>query len=423
LAQEGSLVVETCVGFVRILRSLCVAAEASSHMPHRIVHLLAWLLALSIFPLLWFGGMVTSKGAGMSVPDWPNTFGYNMFLVPWEKWSPWVSGGVFWEHSHRLLGAWAGVVAIALVVSAWVVGRQRWVGVYATLLLVCICIQGIKGGLRVTESSLTLAIAHGIFAQIVFCASCLFVLLTSQTWLTKWSMVRLTGDPLTGDRLTGDATRSISRKVRWLLSAVVVLCVVQLSIGAVMRHQPNRGVNGGPGLAIPDWPLHYGKVMPPMSRAKVEEVNQLRPFTYNLPPIEVKDVHLHFTHRLGAYTLATVALVAGVFMLTKFKGMFSVKVGGAVLIGLVAMQITWGVLTVLYRKPADIATLHQATGALLFMTSVVMCCISWVWTQRSAIEVMSPSMKSGRRMTDTLAQTLAGANPKKQVESHEVGAA
>jgi len=378
---------------------------------NRAVYLLACLLAVSIFPLLWVGGMVTSKGAGMSVPDWPNTFGYNMFLVPWERWAPGTAGGVFWEHFHRLLGAWVGFVSLTLCGVAWFTDRRRWVKVVSTLLLVGICLQGIKGGLRVLDSSLTLAIAHGIFGQIVFTGSCLFALLTSKLWANQ----------LREFTFLGSSNAKLARRVSVGLIAVTVLCVTQLSVGALMRHNPMRGVNGGAGLAIPDWPLHYGKIIPPISRADVDAVNQIRPFDYNLPPITPGDVHLHITHRLGAYTLALVAvIVAGAMILRLGKTCLFSRVGGCVLLTLLALQITWGVLTVVYRKPADIATLHQATGALLLMTSVVLTFVMWRWTRRTqATAHIEDRVRSSKRESFAVASGLAGGNPRRQVEARQ----
>src|SRR5918992_2040788 len=69
--------------------------------PHR----LAVMTAVATFPLLFIGGLVTSKGAGLAVPDWPTTFCYKMFLYPWSK----MVGGIFYEHSHRLAGAFVGL--------------------------------------------------------------------------------------------------------------------------------------------------------------------------------------------------------------------------------------------------------------------------------------------------------------------------
>src|ERR1044071_6713924 len=92
--------------------------------PHRI----AVVLACATFPLLFIGGLVTSKGAGLAVPDWPTTFGQNMFLYPWSK----MVGNVFYEHSHRLVASFVGLLSIALAVALWLREERawlRWLGV------------------------------------------------------------------------------------------------------------------------------------------------------------------------------------------------------------------------------------------------------------------------------------------------------
>src|SRR3979409_2796310 len=73
----------------------------------------AWFTAFATLLLIWRGGLVTSKGVGLAVPDWPNTFGYNMFLFPVSKWV----GGVFFEHTHRLLASTVGF--LTLILAAW----------------------------------------------------------------------------------------------------------------------------------------------------------------------------------------------------------------------------------------------------------------------------------------------------------------
>src|SRR4030095_9362079 len=76
---------------------------------------IAVVLACATFPLLFIGGLVTSKGAGLAVPDWPTSFGYNMFLYPWSK----MVGNIFYEHSHRLVASFVGLLTIALTLAFW----------------------------------------------------------------------------------------------------------------------------------------------------------------------------------------------------------------------------------------------------------------------------------------------------------------
>ena len=103
------------------------------------------------------GGLVTSHQAGMSVPDWPNSWGYNMFTFPPSKWV----GGILFEHTHRLAAAGVGLLTIILVVVAWVTDRRRWLRWTAVAVFLAVCLQGVIGGLRVVLSQRDLAIVHG----------------------------------------------------------------------------------------------------------------------------------------------------------------------------------------------------------------------------------------------------------------------
>src|SRR5688500_19152562 len=125
------------------------------------------------------GGLVTSLGAGMSVPDWPNSYGYNMFTFPPSKWV----GGIFYEHTHRLMGTVVGMLSIALTVVAWRTEPRRWVRWLATGVLGAVIFQGVLGGLRVLLVELDLAIVHAGFAQAVLCLTGLMWVATSKWWV------------------------------------------------------------------------------------------------------------------------------------------------------------------------------------------------------------------------------------------------
>ena len=144
----------------RTISSVVPHVSLSSPWPHRI----ALILACATFPLLFIGGLVTSKGAGLAVPDWPTSFGYNMFLYPWSK----MVGNIFYEHSHRLVASFVGLLTIALVLTFWLRERRawlRWLGVGALGLVIA---QGVLGGLRVVLLEDTLAIVHAATAQAFF---------------------------------------------------------------------------------------------------------------------------------------------------------------------------------------------------------------------------------------------------------------
>src|SRR5438046_6342704 len=125
--------------------------------PHR----LAVVLGCATFPLLFIGGLVTSKGAGLAVPGWPTTFGYNMFFYPWSK----MVGNIFYEHSHRLIAAAVGVLTIALTLTFWLQERRHWLRWLGAVALLLIILQGVIGGLRVVLLDHALAVVHRAFAH------------------------------------------------------------------------------------------------------------------------------------------------------------------------------------------------------------------------------------------------------------------
>ncbi|HTL27638.1 MAG TPA: COX15/CtaA family protein, partial [Tepidisphaeraceae bacterium] len=151
----------------------------SAQRYNRVLHHIALLTACATFPLIFMGGLVTSKQAGMSVPDWPNSYGYNMFLFPPRLWI----GNIFYEHTHRLMGTVVGMLSILLTIVAWKTEPRRWVRWLATAVLGAVIFQGVLGGLRVVLVKLDLAIVHACFAQAFFCLTAFTALVTSQWWL------------------------------------------------------------------------------------------------------------------------------------------------------------------------------------------------------------------------------------------------
>src|SRR5438105_12652350 len=134
-----------------------------NHRPYNpSLHRLALLTAVATFPLIFMGGLVTSHLAGMSVPDWPNSYGYNMFLFPPRLWI----GGILYEHTHRLMGTVVGLLSIILAGRALLregtPSRDRRL---AVAVLGAVILQGALGGLRVVLVKLDLAIVHACVAQ------------------------------------------------------------------------------------------------------------------------------------------------------------------------------------------------------------------------------------------------------------------
>src|SRR5437660_3760862 len=128
-----------------------------SSPPHnRTLHAIALLTACATFPLIFMGGLVTSHGAGMSVPDWPNSYGYNMFLFPPRLWI----GGILYEHTHRLMATVVGMLSIVLAIWTFIAERRPWVRWLSAGVLGMVILQGVIGGLRVVLVKLDLAIVH-----------------------------------------------------------------------------------------------------------------------------------------------------------------------------------------------------------------------------------------------------------------------
>lgn len=181
--------------------------------------ILAILTSCTTVVLILAGGLVTSMGAGLAVPDWPTTFGYNMFLFPWAK----MVGGVFYEHSHRLLGSLVGILTILTALSLWWEEPRkwlRWLGVIALLLVV---VQGLLGGLRVVWLKLTLAIVHACVAQIFFGLMVSLAVFSSRAWTQA-------PRPAEGD----------DRGLRRLSLIMVAMIYIQTIFGAVLRHTGER---------------------------------------------------------------------------------------------------------------------------------------------------------------------------------------
>ena len=316
----------------------------------RALHWFAVLTAVATFLLLGAGGLVTSHEAGMSVPDWPNSYGYNMFLFPPSKWI----GGIFYEHTHRLWASAVGFMTTILAVWLWVKdSRQwmKWLGVTAFLLVVA---QGVLGGLRVTLKMDNLGIFHGIIAQIFFVITCSIALFTSGLWA----------------KISQGPKINVPRPLRTLVLATTILIFVQLVLGATMRHQHA-------GLSINTFPSAYDKVWPDTSPEAIQGYNAERMEITNINPITAFQVVLQMVHRIVALAIfLCVALCAALAWrnlgardpLAKFSFFW---------LGMIIVQIVLGAATILTNKAADVATAHVLVGALSLVTGALWCIIAF----------------------------------------------
>jgi len=265
--------------------------------------------AAATLVLIFVGGLVTSTGSGLSVPDWPLSYG--MLMPP-------MVGGVFYEHSHRIVASLVGF--LTLILAVWTARDESRPGVrrLAWAALAAVVAQGVLGGLTVIFLLPTpVSVAHACLAQTFFCIVIALAYSTSREWL---------GAP----RAALDASG-----VRGAALTAAMVVYLQLVIGAVMRHI-------GAGLAIPDFPLAFGRVVPPVASVPVL---------------------VHFAHRIGA--LAVLVSVARLFVRARRAGDPRFVRLSSALLALVLFQIALGAATVLTAKAVTPTTLHVATGAAI----------------------------------------------------------
>lgn len=298
------------------------------------------------FLLVVAGGLVTSSEAGLAVVDWPNTFGSNMFLFPLAR----MTGGIYYEHAHRLFGALVGLTSIALALRVWRLDDRGWLKRLSAAAVVLVIAQGVLGGLRVTGNftlstseadmapSIVLAVTHGVFGQIFLCVIVGIAVFTSVRWLEA-------AEPEARASVTGDRTLQ-----QWL----VITLVVQLVLGAVQRH------------------LSWGLIL----------------------------------HISLAAVVAMLAVIAGARAWGLYHGTWPVQRLGQVLIGAVSLQVALGIAALAVTRgqavvgnpttlEVTIATAHQATGAALLALSVALL----LWTRR--LFVPGGDISKGRDLGST----------------------
>jgi heme a synthase len=181
--------------------------------PHR----LAWMLACGVFPLIWMGGLVTTYEAGMSVPDWPTTYG--SWFYPIQQWL-WKFNDLFLEHSHRTIAQIVGIIAILLIVSVWRNRQRKSVRWLALVILAGVILQGVLGGLRVVLDERILARIHGCAAPLVFALCTSMATITSPTWRSRNNSLEYPSAHI----------------VQWLVLAISGGLYLEIVLGAQIRH-------------------------------------------------------------------------------------------------------------------------------------------------------------------------------------------
>ncbi|MBI4063595.1 MAG: protoheme IX farnesyltransferase [Elusimicrobia bacterium] len=308
------------------------------------LHYFAFFTAACCFFLIIAGGLVTSTGSGLAVPDWPTSFG---------GFFPRMEGGVFYEHGHRMI---AGVVAIlTAILAVWLWRREerktvKFLGLAAFL---AVLLQALLGGITVLyELPTFVSVSHACLGQVFFCLLVSIAVLTSElhqnppeAWdRSHFRHSRESGNPGLDLRLRGGDEKEELKLFRFISILTLAALFTQLFLGAWMRHS-------GAALAIPDFPLAFGKFVPPMD-----------------DPL----VRIHFAHRAGAVMVALLILALGGLGLLEFRSEPKILRLSLRLVNLLILQITLGAVVILARKPVWISTAHVAVGALILATAVVL---------------------------------------------------
>jgi cytochrome c oxidase assembly protein subunit 15 len=285
------------------------------------------MLAGSTIVLILAGSLITSNGAGLSVPDWPTSYGWNMFTFPPSMWV----ANILYEHGHRLVASAVGALTVVLVCWLWIARVSRWLRWVGVVSLSIVIAQGLLGGLTVLFFlPPAISTAHAALAELFLCATMSIALFTSPRWAVQFAPV----DDVRLRRLT-------------TLTTSAVFC--QILAGATMRHT-------GAGLAIPDFPWMFGHVVPDHWTAGIA---------------------IHFGHRLGAAIVALAVVSTVVDIWRRFWYRTELTAPSLVLLVLVLTQVTLGAFVVLSHLQPWVNSVHVVVGAMTLATSLVIALRTW----------------------------------------------
>lgn len=343
----------------------------------RALHRFALLTAAAAVVLLAAGATVTSTGSGDAVPDWPLSYGTLL---------PRMVGGVLYEHTHRILAAITALLVAALALWLRLREKRRSVRVAGAALLAAVLVQALLGGMRVLVVSnptvqqlalrltaaehadalrVSIAIVHAFWAQVVLCLAFAIAAVTSRDWLL------------------GKAERS-EAGLRLLSILAVSIIFAQLLLGALVRHLEA-------GLAIPDFPLSFGRLVPPFSDLNSDELRL--------------KVLVNFMHRAGALAAALSLLALTGYVFRYCRGDNKLMRLSGLLLGLAAIQVSLGALIVRTGKAVPITVAHVTVGALLLGSSTVLALRVWR---------LEPLPRAARRGAEYAAGLAAGSGAKAQ---------
>jgi heme a synthase len=290
------------------------------------LHRFAIVAAAATFVLVFAGGLVTSTGSAMAVPSWPLDAGH---LIP-QQWG----AGVLFEWGHRAIAGTVSILTLTLALWVWMAERRAWVRYTALAAVALVVVQAVLGGITVLlDLPLAVAVAHAMTGQAFFCLMVAIALITSPSWETPTPPARVSGRaPLAA-----------------LATATTAIIYLQIIVGALMRHMHA-------GLAIPDFPLAFGHLVPPM---------------FSVP------IAINFAHRCGAVVVSAMVLWTVARVLRQYGDEPALRHPALGLLVLLALQIGLGAATVLSRRAVIPTTSHVAVGAAVLATSVALTLRAW----------------------------------------------
>jgi cytochrome c oxidase assembly protein subunit 15 len=281
--------------------------------------------------LIFIGGLVTSTGSALAVPDWPLAFGH---LIPK------LTGGVRFEYGHRVAAGIVSILTLVLAIWTWRVEARGWVRKLALGAFALVLVQAVLGGITVLlELPLAIAVTHAATAQAFFCLIVTLAVVTN-------SRFALSSAHHPAERYSWVATLGT------LTTAAVY---IQILLGAVMRHL-------GAGLAIPDFPLSYGHL---------------------IPPLDSGFVIINFAHRCGALVVLLMVCWTAAAVWRNSADEPQVRRPAIALLALVVLQITLGALTIWSGRAVIPTTAHVATGAAVLATSLMLTIRAYALTASS----------------------------------------
>ncbi len=297
------------------------------------------LAVVATFLLIIAGGLVTSTGSGLAVPDWPLSYG--MLFPP-------MVGGILYEHGHRMVAGAVAILTAILGIWLWRAETRRWVRRLGLVAVVAVLLQALLGGLTVLFLlPLPISVAHACLGQTFFCLVVAIAVAMSPGW--RAAAGRAADSEAGGS--AGDSSAAADEPRRPGADAVFPLAVattgaiyLQLVIGALMRHTKAA-------LAIPDFPLALGRIV---------------------PPLDAPGVAIHFAHRVGALVVVALVVATAARVFRRRSDDERLASAATLLVGLVFLQAFLGAATVWSKAAIPVATAHVAVGALVLAASLVL---------------------------------------------------